>query len=123
MFRTVFDIQTRESTQVQLTPEEIAALSIFTEAQPLPDWRLLYGRFLVGDLKPLFEDVCSKAEASSAIALRYFNLVESFKIREEQALKDCLDRLLLAGYSISTEDKDLWNKAIAELNFSDLVKL
>jgi len=88
-----------------------------------PNWDMLYGRFLAGDLKPLFEDVCEQAELSSAIALRYFNLVEAFKIRTEQALKDCLDKLLVAGYVVSEDHKTMWNAAIAELNFSELVRL
>ena len=90
---------------------------------PPPNWDALYGRFLAGDLKPIFDDVCEAAENSNAIALRYFNLVESFKIRTEQALKDCLDKLIQAGYVVSEDHKNLWNNATSELNFSELVRL
>lgn len=88
-----------------------------------PNWDVLYGQFLAGDLKPIFDDVCEEAENSTAIALRYFNLVESFKIRTEQALKDCLDKLIQAGYVVSEDHKSLWNNATTELNFSELVRL
>jgi len=90
---------------------------------PLPSWDTLYGRFLAGDLKPIFDDVCNKAESNIAISLRYFNLVEAFKIRTEQALRDSLDKLFQAGYVVSDAHKLLWNNAISELHFSDLVKL
>ena len=88
-----------------------------------PNWDALYGRVLAGDLKPIFDDVCEAAENSTAIALRYFNLVEAFKICTEQALRDCLDKLIQAGYVISEEHKTMWNAATAELNFSELVRI
>ena len=120
------NILTGQESSSSFSDQEIAEI-LSTETERLaslpPDWETLYGRFLAGDLKPIFDDVCEAAENSTAIALRYFNLVESFKIRTEQALKDCLDKLIQAGYVVSEDHKSLWNNATSELNFSELVRL
>ena len=88
-----------------------------------PNWDALYYRLLVGDLKPIFDDIKAIAKINIAINTDYTNIIEAFKIRTEQALRDCLDELIVDGYVISPEYKLLWNNAIAELNFSELVKL
>jgi len=120
------DISTGEQEVIPLSIEEIEAIAISEQerlANLPPNWGAFYGRFLVADLKPIFDDVNEAAKNSTAVLLAYFNLVEAFKICEEQALKDCLDKLIAAGYVISDEHKLLWNNAIAQENFSNLVGL
>ena len=88
-----------------------------------PNWDALYYRLLAVDLKPIFDDIKSIAKTNIAINTDYTNIIEAFKIRTEQALRNCLDELIADGYVVSDAHKVLWNNAIAELYFSDLVKL
>lgn len=97
-------------------------------ADPLPpappNWDMLYGRLLAYDLKPIFESIKAIAKADTAINWDLTALATAIaQIRTEQALRDCLDELIADGYVVSAEHKLLWNNAIAELNFSDLVRL
>lgn len=124
MQRVEFDLETGEQSTVDFTQAEID--EIIANTPPMvkfPDWETLYNRLLAGDLKPIFEDIKSVAKTNLAINVDYTNIIEAFKIKAEQALKDCLDELAADGYVISDEHKALWNNAIAELNFSDLVKI
>lgn len=89
-----------------------------------PDWDNLYARLLAGDLKPLFLNLKWIAKTDNAIAIDFMSLSAVLSnIRTEQALKDCLGELIEDGYIVSDEHRTLWNNAIAELNFSDLVKI
>jgi hypothetical protein len=93
-------------------------------ADVFPDWSILYARLLAYDLKPIFEDIKTIAKTDTAINWDLTALATAIAtIKTEQALRDCLDELVADGYKVSDEHKSLWNKAITELNFSDLVKL
>lgn len=124
MQRIEIDLETGEQTIVDFTQAEID--EIIANAPPMvkfPDWETLYNRLLAGDLKPIFEDIKAIAKTNLAINVDYTNIIEAFKIKAEQALKDCLNELIADGYVLSDEHRNLWNNAIAELNFSDLVKI
>ena len=122
MQRIEVNLETGEQSIVDFTQTEID--EIIANAPPkFPDWETLYNRLLAGDLKPIFEDVKSVAKTNLAINVDYTNIIEAFKIKAEQALKDCLDELVADGYVISDEYKALWNNAVSESDFSDLVKL
>lgn len=89
-----------------------------------PDWETLYNRLLGGDLKSIFLNLKQIAKTDNAIAIDFMSLTAVLSnIRTEQALKDCLGELIEDGYVLSDEHRTLWNNAIAELNFSDLVKI
>lgn len=101
------------------TPEPADILSVAP-----PNWDALYGRLLAYDLKPIFESVKAIAKTDTAINWDLTALSTALStVRTEQALKDCLDELIADGYVVSDAHKVLWNNAIAELNFSELVKL
>lgn len=124
MQRIEINVQTGEQKIIELTPEEIAEIQ--TSAIPvvlLPNWDTLYFRLLAGDLKPIYEDIKKVAKTNLAINIDYTNIIEAFKIRTEQTLADCLKELMQDGYVFKDEHRNLWNNAISELNFSDLVKL
>ena len=124
MQRIEVNVGTGKQSIVDFTQAEID--EIIANAPPMvkfPDWETLYNRLLAGDLKPIFENIKEIAKTNLAINVDYTNIIEVFKIKAEQALKDCLDELVADGYVISDEHKALWNNAIAELNFSDLVKI
>lgn len=89
-----------------------------------PNWDNLYARLLLGDLKPILLNLKQIAKTDNAIAIDFMSLTTVLSsIRAEQALQDCLIELITDGYVLSDEHRTLWNNAIAELNFSDLVKL
>ena len=89
-----------------------------------PNWDILYGRLLSGDLKPIFLNLKQIAKTDNAIAVDFMSLTTVLtNIRTEQALQDCLSELIADGYVLSDEHRNLWNNAIAELNFSNLVKI
>lgn len=89
-----------------------------------PDWDNLYTRLLTGDLKPILLNLKAIAKTDNAIAIDFMSLTTVLSnIRTEQALQDCLSELIADGYVLSDEHRVLWNNAIAELNFSDLVKI
>jgi len=89
-----------------------------------PNWDVLYGRLLSGDLKPILLNLKQIAKTDNAIAIDFMSLTTVLSnIRTEQALQDCLSELIADGYVLSEEHRVLWNNAIAELNFSDLVKI
>lgn len=124
MQRIEVNLETGEQSTVDFTQAEID--EIIANTPPMvkfPDWETLYNRLLAGDLKPIFEDIKSVAKTNLAINVDYTNIIEAFKIKAEQALKDCLNELVSDGYVLSDEHRILWNNAIAELNFSDLVKI
>jgi hypothetical protein len=127
MSRTIVNInaQTSERTEVPISDEEWDSLIANAPVEPkIPDWDMLYGRLLAYDLKPIFESIKAIAKKDAAINWDLTALATAIAtIRTEQALKDCLDELVVDGYVISDEHKSLWNNVIAELHFSDLVKL
>lgn len=89
-----------------------------------PNWQALYGRLLAYDLKPIFENIKAIAKTDTAINWDLTALATAIAtIKTEQALRDCLDELVNDGYVVSAEHKALWNNAIVELDFSDLVRL
>lgn len=122
MQRIEVNLETGEQTIVSFTQAEIDEI-IANVPPKSSDWETLYNRLLAGDLKPIFEDIKAIAKMNLAINVDYTNIIEAFKIKAEQALKDCLNELIADGYVLSEEHRTLWNNAIAELNFSDLVKI
>ena len=88
-----------------------------------PNWDQFYGRLLAYDLKPIFDEIKAAAKTSLAFNTDYTNIIEAFKLRTEQALRDCLDELIADGYVVSEEHKAMWNTATEELNFTELVRL
>ena len=93
---------------------------------PEPNWQALYDRLLGGNLFPIFESVtiaAMKSTNNAFVVARGDIFGAIVTTRNEQALASALGMLAVAGYTFSDEHKDLWNKAISELNFSDLVKL
>jgi len=124
MQRIEINVQTGEQKIIELTPEEIAKIQESAQSVILlPNWGELYLRLLAGDLKPVYEDIKKVAKTNLAINIDYTNIIEAFKIRTEQALADCLKELIQDGYILKDEHRNLWNNAISELNFGDLVKL
>lgn len=123
LYRTVLNLETGEEAQVELTEEEIAYVQSIPDPVVPPDWNVLYGRLLAYDLKPIFDEIKAAAKTSLAFNTDYTNIIEAFKLRTEQALRDCLDELIADGYVISEEHKAMWNAATEELNFSELVRL
>jgi hypothetical protein len=90
----------------------------------LPDWDGLYSSVLAGELKPLYLRLKQEAKTDNILSVDYVNFVAVLSnIRSEQALKECLDELINDGYVLSEEEKQLWNNAVQELHFSDLVKV
>lgn len=123
MFRTELNLTTGEQIQIELTEAEIAELA-FIPIVRFPNWDGLYGRLLAGDLKPILLNLKAIAKTDNAIAIDFMSLTTVLSnIRTEQALEDCLAELVIDGFVVSEEYRILWNNAIAELNFSDLVKL
>ena len=89
-----------------------------------PNWDNLYARLLLGDLKPILLNLKQIAKTDNAINVDFVSLIEALSaIRTEQALQDCIKELIDDGFVILEEHRQLWNNAIAELNFSDLVKI
>jgi len=89
----------------------------------LPDWDGLYRSVLAGELKPLYLRLKQAAKADNILSVDYVNFVAVLSnIRSEQALKECLDKLINDGYVLSEEEKQLWNNAVQELHFSSLVR-
>ena len=124
MFRTIRNLSTGEEAQIALTQQEIEALQNAPKPVAPPNWNALYGRLLTYDLKPIFESIKAIAKTDTAINWDLTALATALStVRTEQALKDCLDELIEDGYVVSDAHKILWNTAIIELNFSDLVKL
>jgi hypothetical protein len=119
------DVVTGQKTVKILTSDEEAAyLASIALSVRFPDWDNLYARVLIGDLKPILLNLKAIAKTDNAIAISFFSLTTVLsQLRTEQALRDCLDELIADGYVLSDEHRSLWNNAIAELNFSDLVKL
>ena len=91
---------------------------------PQPDWNALYGRLLAGDLAPIFADLKAIAKTDNAINWDLTQVTFAItQTKSEQALRVCLDELIDDGYVFDDEHKALWNAAIAQLNFSELVRL
>lgn len=64
------------------------------------------------------------AKTDNILSVDYINLITVLSnIRTEQALKDSLDELINDGYDLSEQEKTLWNNAVTELHFSNLVKV
>ena len=92
---------------------------------PQPNWDELYRRLLDGDLKPILESIQGASTQSLPVNTAFTQMIAVFQptIRTEQALRDCLDALISFGFSVKSEHKILWNAAIPECEFSDLVKI
>ena len=94
---------------------------------PLPDWDGLLNRLLSGNLYPLFKSITNAAFSNPVLLVARNDIYGAISnpaiIDRISALKAGLDMLLASGYEVSPEDKNLWNTAIAELNFPDEVKL
>jgi hypothetical protein len=89
-----------------------------------PNWQSLYESLLSGDLRIVFNSVTQQAIANPSIAVGLIHVNSAItQVRVEQALADALNVLQLSGFTFTEEHKSLWNNAIAELNFSDRVKL
>lgn len=89
-----------------------------------PNWQVLYDRLLGSDLKPIFASLKDAAKINAAINWDLTQITFAItQTQNEQALRVCLDELIEDGYVVSDEHKALWNQAIAELNFSELVRL
>lgn len=125
MQRIEVDTLTGEQTTVDFTEAEIAEIqAAITPPVRFPNWDILYGRLLAGDLKPILLNLKQIAKTDNAIAIDFMSLTTVLlNIRTEQALQDCLRELIADGYVFSDEHRNLWNNAIAELNFTDLVKI
>jgi hypothetical protein len=89
-----------------------------------PDWDGLYRSVLAGELKPLYLRLKQEAKTDNILSVDYVNLIIVLSnIRSEQALKDSLDELINDGYVLSEQEKTLWNNAVQELHFNNLVKI
>ncbi|MBD2150024.1 hypothetical protein H6F44_07795, partial [Pseudanabaena sp. FACHB-1277] len=105
----------------------------YTEIPDLPhpslpsDWDKLLNRLLTGDLYPLFQSITNAAFSNPILLVArndLYGAISNSKISDRLgALRAGLDMLLASGYEMSPENKNLWNQAIAELNFPDEVKL
>ncbi len=90
----------------------------------LPDWDGLYRSVLAGELKPLYLRLKQAAKTDNILSVDYVNFVAVLSnIRTESALRECLDELINDGYVLSEQEKTLWNNAVQELHFSNLVKI
>lgn len=125
MKQIIRDVGTGETEIADFTSEEITEMQeAIAPSVRFPDWDNLYARVLMGDLKPILLNLKAIAKTDNAIAISFFSLTTVLsQLRTEQALRDCLDELIADGYVLSDEHRSLWNNAIAELNFSDLVKV
>ena len=91
---------------------------------PLPNWNVLYDRLLGGDLSGIFNRVNLAAIANPSITVWLLNMNGALtNVRVESALASALQILKLSGYVFTPQEIGLWNTAIAELNFSNLVQL
>ena len=92
-----------------------------------PDFDALLNRLLSGDLHPLFVSITKQSGSNPMILIARIDIafcLSNDKVADRiSALKAGLDMLLASGYEVSPENKNLWNTAIAELNFPDEVKL
>jgi hypothetical protein len=105
----------------------------YTEIPDLPhpslpsDWEGLLNRLLSGDLYELFKSITNAAFSNPTVLVArndIYGAISNPKISDRLgALRAGLDMLLASGYEVSPENKNLWNVAIAELNFPDEVKL
>jgi hypothetical protein len=89
-----------------------------------PDWDGLASKVLGGELLPLFNRLTSEAINSNAISLARndINLAVTV-VKNENALAAGLALLQQCGFVFTEEEKQLWNNAIQELHFSDLVQV
>lgn len=89
-----------------------------------PDWDSLLLKVLAGELLPLFTRLTSEAINSSAISLARsdINLAVNV-IKNEEALAASLVLLQKCGFVVTKEEKQLWNRVVTELHFSNIVKL
>lgn len=89
-----------------------------------PDWDGLAAKVLGGELLSLFHRLTSEAINSNAISLARndINLAVTV-VKNENALAAGLALLQQCGFVFTEEEKQLWNNAIQELHFSDLVQV
>jgi len=93
---------------------------------PEPDWAGLQNRGLGGDLHPIFNRLTLAAFTSNSpglVGARGDILAAITTVKVEAALASGLALLSQFGYAFTEEEKLLWNTAITELGFSDLVKI
>jgi len=114
--------------QIWMTEFELGNYEVISDVAPIvlqPNWDELYRRLLDGDLKPILESIQGASTQSLPVNTAFTQMIAVFQptIRTEQALRDCLDALISFGFSIKSEHKILWNAAISECEFSDLVKI
>lgn len=89
-----------------------------------PDWDGLAAKVLGKELLPLFHHLTSEAINSNAISLARNDISLAISvIKNEDALAAGLALLQQCGFVFTKEEKQLWNKVIKELYFSDLVKI
>jgi|SanBayMetagenome_1026888.scaffolds.fasta_scaffold16592_2 hypothetical protein len=89
-----------------------------------PDWDGLAAKILGKELLPLFHHLTSEAINSNAISLARNDISLAISvIKKEDALAAGLALLQQCGFVFTKEEKQLWNKVIKELHFSDLVKV
>lgn len=105
----------------------------YTEIPDLPhpslpsDWEGLLNRLLSGDLYELFKSITNAAFSNPVLLVArndIYGAISNPKISDRlSALRAGLDMLTASGFEVSANNKNLWNTAIAELNFPDEVKL
>lgn len=96
-------------------------------SNPQPNWINLRNRLLGGDLHPIFErlTIASMQPDGNPISTAKGDISDAILIvRIEAALASGLHLLTqVAGYVFTQEEKDLWNPAVEQEGFSDLVKI
>jgi hypothetical protein len=94
---------------------------------PVADWNALKNRLLGGDLYPIFQRLTFAAlnENANTISTARGDITDAIlTVKIEAALANGLGLLVNIGnYAFTDDEKLLWNNAIAELNFTDLVKI
>lgn len=91
------------------------------------DFEGLLNYLLSGKLHPLFRDITLQSFSNPVLLVArndIYGVLSNPLISDRiSALKAGLDMLAASGYEVSPENKNLWNQAIAELNFPDEVRL
>jgi hypothetical protein len=92
-----------------------------------PDWESLLNRLLSGDLYPLFHAITVSSASNPLILMArgdIYGAISNPAINDRiSALRAGLIMLSGSGFAISNDHKDLWNMAIAELNFPSELSL
>lgn len=89
-----------------------------------PGWDNLQNRLLAGDLYLLFSRLTAVAMQNSSVSTAQAHIsMAILNVRKESALAAGLALLFIAGYTLTNEEKNLWNNAISEEGFSGLVAI